>query len=68
MKHKEDDRLKPWKEKIAIMFLVQEEVQRQDKNRIYQYFYPEGRIAGYNVGFRFIVNKIRIFYGIIYKY
>ena len=41
MTHKEDDRLRAWKEKIAIMFLVQEEVQRQDKNRIYQYYYPE---------------------------
>lgn len=41
MKLKKTDRLRPWKEKIGIMFLVQEEVQRQDKAHINLYYYPE---------------------------
>ena len=41
MKYKKVDRLRSWKEKIGIMFLVQEEVQRQDKECINQYYYPE---------------------------
>lgn len=41
MKHKESDRLKGWKDKIAVMFLVQEEIQRLDKIGLWQYYYPE---------------------------
>jgi hypothetical protein len=41
MKHKEPDKLKDWKDRIAVMFLVQNEVQRLDKLGIWQYYYPE---------------------------
>lgn len=41
MKHEEADRLKGWKDKIAVMFLVQEEIQRLDKIGLWQYYYPE---------------------------
>ncbi len=30
-----------WKDKIAVMFLVQNEIQRLDKSGIWKYYYPE---------------------------
>ncbi len=41
MEHEESTRLKAWKDKIAVLFLVQEEIQRRDKLGILQYYYPE---------------------------
>jgi hypothetical protein len=41
MWHKKVDRLKGWKDNIAILFLVQEEVRRWDKLGLWQYYYPE---------------------------
>jgi hypothetical protein len=41
MKHEKTDILKAWKDNIAVMFLVQEEIQRLDKLGIFQYYYPE---------------------------
>jgi len=35
------DRLKDWKDRIAVMFLVQEEIQRYDTRGLFQYYYPE---------------------------
>ena len=41
MKQEDSDRLKNWKDRIAVMFLVQEEIQRHDKLGVFQYYYPE---------------------------
>lgn len=41
MEHEETANLKAWKDKIAVLFLVQEEIQRLDKLGILQYYYPE---------------------------
>lgn len=41
MKYEEADKLKIWKDRIAVMFLVQEEMQRLDRVGIRQYYYPE---------------------------
>lgn len=35
------DRLKPWKDRIAIHFIVQNEVSRYDSLRLWDYYYPE---------------------------
>jgi hypothetical protein len=41
MKHKKPDRLKDWKDQIAVLFLVQNEIQRHDELGVWQYYYPE---------------------------
>ncbi|MDR2157162.1 MAG: SMI1/KNR4 family protein [Clostridiales Family XIII bacterium] len=35
------DRLKYWKDQIAVLYLVQNEVQRLDQLGLYEYYYPE---------------------------
>lgn len=41
MSHKNDDRLKIWKDRIAVMYLVKEKIQSLDRSGIWQYYYPE---------------------------
>lgn len=41
MEHEKAVNLKAWKDKIAVLFLVQEEIQRLDKSGIWQSYYPE---------------------------
>ena len=41
MENEEPDRLKDWKDRIAVTFLVKEEMQRQDKLGLWEYYYPE---------------------------
>lgn len=41
MKYENSDSLKVWKDRIAVMFLVQEEIQWLDKSGIWEYYYPE---------------------------
>ena len=41
MKQEETTNLKKWQDRIAILYLVQEEIQHLDKLGIWQYYYPE---------------------------
>jgi hypothetical protein len=41
MINEKSDKLKIWQDRIAIMFLIQEEIQKLDKVGLWQYYYPE---------------------------
>jgi hypothetical protein len=45
MEQENSDRLKPWKDQIAVMYLVREELRRVDKNGLWEYHYPELRAS-----------------------
>jgi len=41
MNRKKPDTLKEWKDRIAVLLLVQNEIQRLDTQGLWQYYYPE---------------------------